>query len=64
MEKTLTALFGYQRFAENMELQKVINSVHSRYSSSELSLDEMECVSAAGILYPNQKEEDPFGKQS
>ncbi|MBR5961644.1 MAG: hypothetical protein IKZ98_11710 [Clostridia bacterium] len=48
MEKKLTQLFGYQRFAENKDLQQVIDSVHAKYAARELSFDEMEMVSAAG----------------
>ena len=49
MEKKLTQLFGYQRFAENKDLQQVIDSVHAKYAVRELSLDDMEYVAAAGV---------------
>ena len=52
MEGKLKALFDYQKFEGNPALQQVIDSVHARYSVHELSMDEMEWVSAAGI--PNQ----------
>ena len=55
MEKKLKALFDFQKFDGNADLQQVINSVHARYavanarsSSRELNLDEMEWVAAAG----------------
>ena len=49
MERTLKTLFDFQKYEGNPALQSVIDSVHSRYSSRELNLDEMEWVSAAGI---------------
>ena len=49
MEKTLRQLFDFQKFEGNAELQSVIDSVHARYASRELSLDEMDLVSAAGV---------------
>ena len=48
MEGKLKALFDYQKFEGNPALQSVIDSVHSRYAVRELSLDDMEWVSAAG----------------
>ena len=65
MDKTLKALFDYQKFEGNADLKKVIDSVHSRYASRELSMDEMEQVSAAGTPYLTQKKEkeEPFGKR-
>lgn len=62
MEKTLKALFDLQKFEGNADLQKVINSVHSRYPFRELSLDELDHVNAAGRPHPDLKEKDPFGK--
>lgn len=47
----LSQLFDLQKFAENEELEDVINETHSRYSTSniiELSEDELE-YAAAGI---------------
>ena len=49
MEKTLKALMDYQKFAGNSDLQAVIDAAHSRYAVRELSPDEMEWVSAAGV---------------
>ena len=40
----LNRLFDYQRFEGNQELQQVIDSVHSRYSARELSLDDMDSM--------------------
>lgn len=50
MEKKLSQLFDYQRFAGNAALQEVIDSVHERYSSSVRRLDPESLfqVSAAG----------------
>ena len=56
MEGKLKVLFDYQKFEGNSALQSVIDSVHSRYTVKELSLDEMEWVAAAGI--PEAKTED------
>ena len=49
MENKLKAMFDFQKFEGNADLQSVIASVHSRYSARELSLDEMEWVNAAGV---------------
>ena len=53
MENKLKALFDYQKFEGNAELQSVIDSVHSRYAVRELSMDEMEWVNAAGVSVQN-----------
>ena len=53
MENKLKALFDYQKFEGNAELQSVIDSVHSRYAVRELSMDEMEWVNAAGVPVQN-----------
>lgn len=65
MENKLKSLFNYQKFERNADLQRVIDSVHSRYASRELSLDEMEMVSAAGEAHPDPKEKEKglFGKR-
>ena len=49
MEGRLRRLFDYQRFEKNPELQQMIDSTHLRNRSRELSLDDLEMVSAAGI---------------
>ena len=58
MEKKLTQLFGYQRFAENKDLQQVIDSVHAKYAVRDLSFDEMVMVSAAGTPELPEKGKD------
>ena len=49
MDKKLKQLFGYQRFEENRDLQQVIDSVHAKYATRELALDDLEMVNAAGV---------------
>ena len=49
MEGRIKSLFDYQKYEGNPALQQVIDSVHSRYAVSELSLDDMEWVAAAGV---------------
>ena len=46
MENRLKKLFDFQKFEGNSDLQSVIDSVHSRYSSSarELSLDDIRAI--------------------
>ena len=67
MERTLKNLFDFQKFEGNSDLQRIINSTHSRYATRELSLNEMEWVSAAGIpgMIPddNSRKEEPDGHQ-
>ena len=55
LDSILKGLFDFQRFAQNDELQKLIDEVSEKYESGALSLDELEMVSAAG---------DPFVKES
>ena len=57
MDRALKTLFDFQKFEGNSDLQQVINSVHSRYAVKELSLDEMEWVSAAGTPVQNTKKD-------
>lgn len=54
MENRLKKLFDFQRFEGNASLQSVIDDVHARYARKELSLEDMEWVSAAG--YSNDPE--------
>ena len=53
MENVLQSLFDFQRFEQNADLQRVIDSVHAsvraRQSRPELSLDDAEWVAAAGM---------------
>lgn len=48
MSNTLKQLFDYQKFEGNPELQRVIDSVHNKYTARELTFEEMEMVNAAG----------------
>jgi len=57
VEKRLKQLFDYQKFEGNSDLQLIIDSVHARYGVKELSMDEMEFVSAAGTPDTPQKKE-------
>lgn len=61
MEKKLNELFDYQKFAVNPKLQSVIDSVHR--PPRELSLDEADLVSAAGVPYMKPfNDEKPEGQ--
>ena len=62
MEKKLKAMFNYQKFDRNADLQQVIDSVHDKYGMRELSLDEMGMVAAAGDTHTADcKEEELLG---
>ena len=63
LDKLLKSLFDYQKFDQNPELQKIIDSVHARYSMKELDLDELEYVSAAGSRELPLKREIPLNKK-
>ncbi len=56
MENRLKQLFEYQKFEQNPNLEKVIRETEMRYPE-ELSEDELEMVSAAGIQHTMQQEE-------
>ena len=58
MENMLKRLFDFQKFEGNEELQSVIDSVHARYATRELDLNEMESVNAAGIPDMDLKKKD------
>ncbi len=58
MENLLKSIFDYQKFEGNKALQSVIDSVHARYAVKELNLDELEFVSAAGIIEKDPRKED------
>lgn len=61
MEQALKTLFDYQDFEQNAALQRLINSVHARYSARELTLEEEELINAAGNTdapYPKTSQED------
>lgn len=51
MEKMLKALFDYQGFEGNADLEGVIESVHNRYDSQVLRLDDLATVAAAGEMH-------------
>ena len=57
MEKKLTKLFDYQKFAGNPKLQAVIDSARRR--PRELIPDDAELVSAAGVPYYKPTNDDP-----
>ena len=48
MEEKISLLFDFQSYEENEDLQSVIDAVHARYASRQLSDDEAELVAAAG----------------
>lgn len=48
MKNKLEKMFDYQKYEQNAALQQVVDSVHNRYETSELSLNDMETVYAAG----------------
>ena len=63
VEKKLKALLDFQRYENNADLRRVIDSVHARYAVGgsrsgirELSLDEMSMLAAAGT--PDQEKKD------
>ena len=49
MSRMLEKLFDYQRFEGNKDLQQVIDSVHAKYTTRELTPDDLEMVNAAGM---------------
>ncbi len=59
MEEVISLLFDFQSFEENEDLQSVIDAVHSRYESRQLSDDEAELVAAAGRPEAAIKPKDP-----
>ena len=61
MEKRLTKLFDYQKFAENPSLQSVINSAHKKHR--QLSMDEAELVTAAYAPYVKPTPDDKKDNQ-
>ena len=58
MEKILSHSFDFQKFENNSDLQVIINDVHSRYAVQELNLDDMEFVSAAGMITKHDKKDE------
>lgn len=59
MASTLSALFDFQKFEGNAELQRVIDSVHTRYAKRELTMEELEWVNAAGSADRVPEKKDP-----
>ena len=51
LERKLKALFDFQKYEQNADLQKVIDRVHVRYNSKAQLLDDddVEFVNAAGV---------------
>ena len=49
METKLKKLFDYQKFDGNARLQQVIDAVHAKYATRELSMNDLEMVNAAGV---------------
>ncbi len=65
MEKKLSRLFDYQKFAGNDALADIINDVESRYPSAvELTDDDLFFVNAAGSTkmppVPDNKKKERF----
>ena len=58
MSNTLKQLFDFQRFEGNKDLQQVIDSVHAKYATRELSFEELEMVHAAGTPELPKKKKD------
>ena len=64
MEKKLSRLFDYQKYAKNSELADILDDVDSRYPQArELSDDELSFVAAAGVAEDsiNAKNKRPKG---
>ena len=60
MEKKLSRLFDYQKFAGNSELADIIADVDSRYPKAEaLSDDDLFNVAAAGA-FTSESKKDPL----
>ena len=64
MESRLKALFDYQRFEGNNDLQRIIDATHARYGIGkkngrvrELTMDELDYVAAAGSPYEEKNDE-------
>ena len=63
LEKKLRALFDYQKFENNADLQNVIDRVHARYRSSHARMlddDEADMVAAAGMPDTAMKRKNPL----
>ena len=65
LEKKLRALFDYQKFEQNADLQNVIDREHARYRNSHARMlddDEADMVQAAGMQDPARKRKSLFDK--
>lgn len=54
MERKLEKIFDYQKFEQNAAMQQIIDSVHARFASKELSMNDMGTVYAAGVNTPSK----------
>lgn len=50
MSRHIQDLFDYQQFSGNSKLNDVLKGTESRYEIEELSLDDLEMISAAGSM--------------
>lgn len=62
MEARLKNLFDFQKFANEPELQRVIDQAHARRGARLLSLDEADMVNAAGDKYVKPENADPLNQ--
>lgn len=65
MERKLKALFDFQKYEQNADLQKIIDQVHARYNSRAQLLedDDVEFVNAAGVQDTGMKEKSLLNKK-
>ena len=65
MERKLKALFDFQKYEQNADLQKIIDQVHARYNSRAQLLedDDVEFVNAAGVQDSGMKEKSLLNKK-
>lgn len=47
----LKSLFEYQKFEKNEKLEQIINDTEKRYQGTVISPEDLELVSAAGIIH-------------
>lgn len=59
MEERIAALFDFQHYEKNGNLQAVIDAVHARYGPRQLDDDEAELVAAAGVGAAAPKRKQP-----
>ena len=65
LERKLKALFDFQKYEQNADLQKIIDQVHARYNSRAQLLedDDVEFVNAAGVQDTGMKEKSLLNKK-